>query len=105
MANPDSLLGAIAHVAAIATALVAAGTACWLWFERQAKRRKLEDYLKTQKEAGKDKGQRSILHLMCALGLTEAEILQASFRSKKIKRRMISDKSGIAAQMLLEYQD
>ncbi|MEM8724189.1 MAG: hypothetical protein AAGE86_01570 [Pseudomonadota bacterium] len=96
-------LTVVANVSAIATAVVAAGAAIWVWFDQHSKRSRLEAYLKSEKQAGADKGQRSVLNIMAALGLTEAEVLQASFRSTKIKRRIVSDETGLAAHMLLEY--
>lgn len=98
-------LSLAANISAIATALVAGVTACWFWRDALLKRQKLERYLEAEKAKGVDRGQRSILHLMTALGLTESEVLQASFRSSKIKRRIKSDGDGLAAHMLLEYSD
>ena len=69
-------------------------------------RRRLEAYLKAERDAGEDKGQRSILHLVAKVGLTEDEILQASFRSKHIRRVVTSGTlDGMAKDILLEYRD
>jgi hypothetical protein len=94
-----------ANISAIATALIAGATALWFWRDARLKRQRLERYLAAEKSKGADRGQRSILHVMTALGLTEAEVLQASFRSSKIQRRIKSDGEGMAAQMLLEYSE
>lgn len=96
-------LGLLANISAIATALIAAVTAIWFWRDARLKRLRLEQYLAAEQAKGEDRGQRSVLHLMTKLGLTEAEILQASFRSRHIKRRIKSDAGGMAAQMLLEF--
>jgi len=46
------------------------------------------------------------LHLMVKLGLTESEILQASFKSHHIKRRETTDpKTHLAERILLEYTE
>ena len=109
MDDPSDWLGFVANIAAIVTALVAFAGSAWFLIERGTKRRRLEDYLKTERDAGKDtddKGQRSILHLVAKVGLTEPEILQASFRSKHIGRVLTTNKlDGMAKDILLEYRD
>ncbi|MDG2002390.1 MAG: hypothetical protein P8J20_03575 [Novosphingobium sp.] len=95
----------LAQLAAIATAVIATVAAGWVWLDVRRKRRRLEDYLKAEMATGGDKGQRTILHLMAKLGLTESEILHASFRSNKIIRRLsVEDGTGHAHRMLLEYR-
>ena len=106
MDDPRDWLGLVANIAAIVTALVAFAGSAWFVMERSAKRRRLEAYLKDARDAGKDKGQRSILHLIARVGLTEQEILQASFRSKHIGRVLTTNTTdGIAKDILLEYRD
>lgn len=106
MDDPKDWLGLVANFAAIATALVAVAGSAWFVMERGAKRRRLEAYLKAERDKGQDKGQRSILHLVARVGLTEPEILQASFRSKHIGRVLTTNKAdGIAKDVLLEYRD
>lgn len=106
MDDPTDWLGFIANIAAIVTALVAFAGSAWYIVERGVKRRRLEAYLKAERDAGKDKGQRSVLHLVARVGLTEQEILQASFRSKHIGRVLTTNKlDGMAKDILLEYRD
>jgi len=106
MDDPTDWLGLVANIAAIVTALVALAGSGWYVIERGAKRRRLEAYLKAQRDAGNNKGQRSILHLIARVGLTEQEILQASFRSKHIGRVLTTNKTdGMAKDLLLEYRD
>src|SRR5258706_1235553 len=62
------------HWAGILTALVAAGAYAVYRWDIHSKRIQLENYLKAEKAAARDKGQRTILHLMARLGLTEAEV-------------------------------
>jgi hypothetical protein len=99
-------LNILSSVAAILTAVVAVtGYGRYVW-ERKRKERKLVDYLKGLKgEARSDKGQRSALHLTARVGLTEAEILQASFRNSRIHRVMRTDDDGFASAILFEYRD
>ena len=106
MEDPNDWLGFLANIAAIVTALVALIGSAWYIVERGGKRRRLEEYLKAERDAGKDKGQRSILHLVARVGLTEQEIMQASFRSKHIERVLTTNKlDGMAKDILFEYRD
>lgn len=104
---PDWLTNC-ANLASILTAAVAA----WAWWsfglDARKKKEKLERYLKDQKDKAKnlrdDKGQKSLLHLVANVGLTEAEILHASFQSPYIKRTTRgSEDSPLASAILFEY--
>ena len=95
-----------AHVSAIATFLIAAGGYFIYRYDFRNKRKKLENYLQNSRNRASDsgqgkKGQHTVIHLMKEVGLTEAEILQASFKSKKIKRFSIVDKQTNRALGLL----
>jgi hypothetical protein len=67
------------------------------------KRRKLEQYLEEEKKKSNGKGQCTLLHLVRHVGLTEDEIIQISFKSKKIERRIKEDEEGYAKSLLFEY--
>lgn len=73
---------------------------------RRKKRKALEEYLKDVKHrdalAGK-RGQRGLLHLVRHVGLTEDEILQLSFASPLIERRISADGDGQAESLYFEY--
>ena len=99
-------LGIVANIAAILTAVVAAfGYSAYRWDKCQ-KRQRLEKYLKVEKAIGKNRGQRSLLHLMANVGMTEAELIQASFRSKHIDRKIAKDdETGRADALLLEWKE
>ncbi len=106
MDDPPNWLGLLANIAAIVTAVVAFAGSAWYVVERRAKRLRLESYLKAERDAGKDKGQRSMLHLVARVGLTEQEVLQASFRSRHIARVLTTNKlDGMAKDILFEYRD
>ena len=96
-------LGTIANIAAILTAIIAVfGYGAYRW-DQSRKRQRLESYLKVEKTKDKDRGQRSLLHLMAEVGMTEAELIQASFRSKHIARKIAKDEeTGRADALLLE---
>jgi len=101
-----SCLEIIANVASILTALVAAGAAGYYACDRRNKRTKLENYLRDEKLSNPDRHTHTLLHLMAKLGLTESEILNASFRSRRIIRREHIDKAtNLTDQILFEYQE
>jgi hypothetical protein len=96
----------VANLASILTAVVAALAYGRYLIDRRRKRQKLEAYLEAEKAAERDRGQRSILHLIARLGLTEAELLDASFRSKHIIRRIAANPVNRRAEdLLLEYNE
>lgn len=100
-------IGWWADLASILTAIVAV-----IWFsygilDRCRKRRKLEDYL-LKKWLDYDRTRdghyrHTIVHLMTELGLTEDEVLQASFRSGKIKRIAGENENGLATDIRLQH--
>ncbi len=101
-------LGTIANIAAILTASIAVFGYCAYRWDQCNKRKRLEKYLKSQKviAKGNNRGQRSLLHLMANVGMTEAELIQASFRSKHIVRKIAKDdETGRAGALLLEWKD
>jgi hypothetical protein len=70
------------HWAAILTAVVAVVAYVRYRWGIHSKLIQLENYLKAEKAAARDKGQRTILHLMARLGLTEAEVLASKLRQQ-----------------------
>lgn len=85
------MLSTLDNLASIATALVAVAAYGNFLLRRWRKRWALEKYLLVIRNATKspsrsrtDRGQRTILHLMSALRMTEAEILDVAFSSKRI---------------------
>lgn len=100
----DKAISIAANWAAILTAIIAVfgygRYLCAQWRQRLA----LEDYLREEKLGNHDdEGKRSITHLMGRLSLTEAELLSAAFRSKKVSSSLIVDADGRAAGLLFEY--
>lgn len=96
--------GVLANVSAILTAVVAVfAYGSYRWSQYQ-KCQRLESYLKSEKAKSTNRGQRSLLHLMAKVGMTEAELIQASFRSTHIDRKIAKDdKTGRADALLLEW--
>ncbi len=104
--NYQEFLSLVANWAASFTAAFAAFAAfasAWFWGERCKKRVKLENYLKKQKASGADKGQRSLLHLMRHLSMTEADIMNAAFRSNRVEPKVKKDEDGFADSLFFEY--
>ena len=101
----ERVLGIAANWAAILTAVVAVwayGRYAWVRYEKRAR---LEQHLKAEKANGTDKGQRTILHLVARLSMTENDVLDAAFRSKPVRCVTNSDNKGYVAQLLFEYVD
>ncbi len=68
----------------------------------------LENYLRTNRDerGPDDRGRRTVLHLMAALAMSEADILDAAFRSKHIGRKTAADpETGRAVALYLFYDD
>jgi len=96
-----------ANIAAILTFLGGAGAWCYYQYGFRHKKKELENYLK-EKFKGKSSGgdyQFSFLHLTKELGLTESEILKASFCNRRIKRVTKPDKECFADKILFQYND
>lgn len=93
----------------LATVVLAIGAiAAYGWYQIEAimKRRALEVFLKGQigNRTKEDNGSRSVLFLASKLRLTEDEVIEAGFRSKKIKPVPGFDKeTGRADAILFRY--
>jgi hypothetical protein len=97
-----------ANISAIFTAFVAGafwGSQKWA---RCRKKSKLESYLKEKAET-RQQGKLArctVTHLMAHLKLTEEEILNASFSSKRIKCDVTKDgDTGLADKLMLSYDN
>ena len=99
----------VVNVVADACAILTAIIAVWFYLRVKCgesdKRTKLENYLKAEKATGNDQGKRSLLNIVAKVGLSEEEILKASFQSKHIQRFLKTDKEGYAAAILLWYDE
>jgi hypothetical protein len=101
-------LEVVANISSIITAIVAVSAWTYYKWQLRRKRRDLEGHLeKAQHEPlGKSKQikpQRGLVSISAALGLSQAEILQAAFDSHVIQRRVKTDDEGFAREVLLEY--
>ena len=101
--NYQVQLGIVANWAAILTAVIATIAYGRFLHAQFSQKNALENYLRTEKETAIDGGQRTVLHLMSNLSLTEAEVLSAAFRSKKIHPAVSVDEKGHADRIMFEY--
>lgn len=97
------LLEITSHWAAILTAAVAVFAYGRYVYERFNKRRKLEEHLKNERDLGTDQGKRSVLHLMANLSMSESEVLDAAFRSTRVRPAVSVDCQGRAEAILFVY--
>ena len=93
----------LASIASIATAVVAVlSSAYYFWICRNRKRLRLERYLERRTVATKTQYMHSMIHLTAAIGMSEADILQAAFDSQFIERETFNDpSSGLTTHVLL----
>ncbi len=96
----------VANIAAILTALVAIMAAYYYKRDRKKKQLKLENYLRAAQLDKPDRHTYTALHLMAQLGLTESEILNASFTSRHIIRKEhVNTDTSLTDQILFAYQE
>ncbi len=94
-------LSILANWAAILTALIAVLAYGQFQWQRFARQKRLEAYLR--RVQGEGQGQKTVLHLMRALRMTEQELLAAGFHSARITPRVKPAKDGLAETLLFEY--
>ena len=100
----DDPLTTIANVAAILTAIIAVAFYVGECCRRHRNRQKVEKFLKRVLEKNAPRGGeglRTVLLLMSKLGLTEDEVLRATFENPKIRRRVAKDPTTNRAEALL----
>lgn len=100
-----STLEIAADWAAILTALVAVIVASRFYLEKRARQRALEKYLRDKKASPDGLDRYTVMHLMANLAMTEAEVLHAGFRSKKVKAVPGEDKQGRAVRIYFQYSE
>lgn len=103
--NGKDWLEVVANIASIVTAIVVA--AAWIFYQIQLRKKRsaLVDHLKAEKEKKIDKGQRSVLHLMRNLAMSEDDVLKAAFDSKHIEPKEKPGPGGFAETLLFEYTE
>ncbi len=95
----------LANLAEILTASVAVAAAAYFAQSQRSKRIKLEDYLRTARIENPQRHTYTALHITAKLGLTESEILNASFNSRHIVRlEHVNEDTNLTDQILFEYR-
>src|SRR5262245_9450943 len=89
-----SVLATAANLASVLTALVACAAFTQFHWGRRAKRLRLETFLKDVSDAPDGMHSVSVIGLSNQLGISEAEILEASFRSQRIRRQFSQQMMG-----------
>jgi hypothetical protein len=104
------MLETTSHILGIVASLIAIGGVYYAFREYssqkkrwQSKREELEAYLK-DKKIGNEYEQKTALHLIRHLGLTQDEILKISFESSVIERKIKPDEAGMADRLLFHYE-
>lgn len=95
----------VASWASIITALVAVVAYGNFVCYRRSQVKAVEKYLASEKALENDKGQRSVTHLMARLKMTEAEVLGAAFRSKRIRSVVGTGDNGRADDIMFQYMN
>ncbi len=96
------IIAVLADIATIATGAVAV----WFWFrlrgDVEKRTLRLEQYLLGERKSG-DAGQRSALHLMANLGMTEPQLFEAALRSRHIRLVPGQDQHGQANRIYFQH--
>jgi hypothetical protein len=105
----NDLLSVVANFAAVITAAVALIAGTRFLYRAIKRRRALESLLKRVRAHDEEysvggKGERTILYLMAHLAMTESQVLDAAFSSRRVKRWLANDpKSGRSNAMYFQY--
>ena len=94
-------------VAAGAVVILGASYAFWEYsIARWLRERRLVQHLKDELDRGADRGQRTVMQLMRELSLKEQQVLDAGFRSRRIRPLVAVDPdSGHARAILFQHRD
>jgi hypothetical protein len=98
----------VADITAILTFIGAVWAWCHYHHGLVQKQKILEECLKVHGQPFKEKGEPgefNFIYIIANTGLTESEIIQASFRSKLIERRVPADSEGYAKEIRFRYND
>lgn len=80
-------LSAASDIATVTLAIVVVAAYGWYQIDLVIRRRRLEQFLKDERKGKRhkdDPGRRTVLFLASQLRMTEAEVLEAGFKSRKL---------------------
>jgi hypothetical protein len=106
--NYGEKLEIVANVTAILTFAGAVGAWCYYQYGIVRKRSELEKCLREDGIPCKKRGQPgefTYQHITAKTGLTESEILRASFKNGRITRKEKPDADGYTREILFRYND
>ena len=100
----------LANLAQVVTGLVAATTGAVYVCKRSSRRRRLEQYLKAERDRDArgvttfQVGRRTVAHLMAYVAMTESQVLEAGFGNTNLKSfPATDDKNGRAETLYFQY--
>ena len=97
-----------ANMTSILTFAGAVGAWCYYQYGFIRKRKELEKCLERDGKPHRQLGQPgafTMQHIIARTGLTESEILQASFKNRRINRLEREDADGYTKEILFQYND
>jgi hypothetical protein len=97
-----------ANITAILTFVGAVGAWCYYQYGIHRRRNELEKCLEQDGKPFKERGEPGAFtfqHITARTGLTESEILQASFRNSRVNRIERPDADGYTKEILFRYND
>jgi hypothetical protein len=106
--NLETKLEIAANIITILTFVGAVGAWCFYQYGFTRKRRELERCLEQDGKPYKERDEQgafTIQHITAKTGLTETEILQASFKNNRINRLERVDAKGYTEAILFQYND
>jgi hypothetical protein len=98
----------VANISAILTSVGAVAAWCYYQYGFIQKRKALEKCLEQDGQSYKKVGQPGAFtfqHITAKTGLTESEILKASFKNRRINRLERPDADGYTTEILFQYND
>jgi hypothetical protein len=101
-------LGMVADITSILTFCGAVGAWCFYQYGFVRKRKELEKCLEEDGKPFKKLGERGAFtfqHITAKTGLTESEILKASFKNGRINRLERRDGDGFTTEIIFQYND
>jgi len=107
--TPQDCLSFLANMAAVATGIVAVVAGCNVLWRRRERRIRLEKYLEKERSDDEQLGHygiRNIVHLMGNCSMSQAQVLEAAFASRKIRSWVAKDgEDGPDAVLMFQFSD
>lgn len=98
----------VANITAVLTFVGAVGAWCYYQYGFTRKRKEFEKCLEEDGKPFKKRGEPGAFtfqHITARTGLTESEILRASFKNRRVNRLERVDADGYTKEILFQYND